>query len=136
MELEKRRNDRTQPASSSPAEGNTQVTRAGLNKMTMRGSVMCCVLLVCLVAMLVKQVEGHVSFFSPKEMREMKDQKNKGRKDMEPQTLDGQLQDVTIKNLREVASEIPDKIVEIAKQLEHVGPVLEEIINEMVEEAE
>ncbi|XP_034143383.1 uncharacterized protein mlnl [Esox lucius] len=110
--------------------------------MTMRGAVMCCVLLVCLVAMFAKQVEGHFSFFSPKEMREMKALQNKlGRKDMEPQTENGQLQDVTIKQLREVDGRIPEKIMEIgvrltAKQLELVGPVLEEIINEMVEQAE
>ncbi|KAL0977779.1 hypothetical protein UPYG_G00161080 [Umbra pygmaea] len=107
--------------------------------MTTRGAVMCCVLLVCLLA---EQMEGHFSFFSPKEMREMKALQDKlDRKNMEPLTGDGQLQEVTNKKLREVDGATPEKVVEIgvrltAKQLDHVGPVLEEIINEMVEQAE
>ncbi|XP_035653383.1 motilin-like [Oncorhynchus keta] len=110
--------------------------------MTMRGAVTGCVVLVCLVAMLHERAEGHFSFFSPKEMRELKALQDKlGRKDMEPRSEDGQFQDVTIQQLPEDDGGTPGKTVEIsvrltAKQLEHVAPVLEDIIHEMVEQAE
>ncbi|XP_071015433.1 motilin-like [Oncorhynchus clarkii lewisi] len=105
----------------------------------MRGAVTGCVVLVCLVAMLHERAEGHFSFFSPKEMREMKDKL--GRKDMEPRSEDGQFQDVTNQQLPEDDGGTHGKTVEIsvrltAKQLEHVAPVLEDIIHEMVEQAE
>lgn len=38
----------------------------------MRGAVVGCVVLVCLVALLAKRTEGHITFFSPKEMMLMK----------------------------------------------------------------
>ncbi|KAK6321015.1 hypothetical protein J4Q44_G00079910 [Coregonus suidteri] len=110
--------------------------------MTMHGAVTGCVVLVCLVAMLGERAEGHFSFFSPKEMREMKALQDKlGRKEMKPRSGDGQFQDVTIQQLPEDDGGTPEKTVEIsvrltAKQLEHVAPVLEEIIHEMVEQAE
>lgn len=40
--------------------------------MSMRGAVAGCVVLVCLVAQLAERTEGHITFFSPKEMMEMK----------------------------------------------------------------
>lgn len=40
--------------------------------MSMRGAVAGCVVLVCLVALLAERTEGHITFFSPKEMMLMK----------------------------------------------------------------
>lgn len=42
-----------------------------LQEVKMRGAVLGCLLLVCAVLLLTEQAEGHVTFFSPKEMREM-----------------------------------------------------------------
>lgn len=38
----------------------------------MRGAVTGCLVLVCLVALLGDRAEGHITFFSPKEMRVLK----------------------------------------------------------------
>ncbi|KAG7229766.1 hypothetical protein INR49_012562 [Caranx melampygus] len=110
----------------------------GRIRMSMRGAVTGCVVLVCLVALLAERTEGHITFFSPKEMMQMKEQKS--RKDMETRSEEGQFEEVTIQQLpQEEQVETPDKTVEIAvrlspKQLDHVAPVLEEIIHEIVGE--
>lgn len=103
----------------------------------MRGAVAGCLVLVCLVALLAERTEGHITFFSPKEMMLLK-QEREGRKDMEPRSEDGQFEEVTVQQLPQAGGN-PDKTVEIAvrlspKQLDHVAPVLEEIIHEMVEQ--
>ncbi|XP_065810692.1 motilin-like [Labrus bergylta] len=106
--------------------------------MSMRGAVTGCVVLACLVTLLAVRTEGHITFFSPKEMMLMKERE--GRKDMEPRSEDGQLEEVTVQQLPPVEhGGNPDKTVEIAvflspKQLDHVAPVLEEIIQEVAEE--
>ncbi|KAM4613923.1 motilin-like isoform 2-T2 [Polymixia lowei] len=108
--------------------------------MSMRGAVAGCVVLMCLVAMLSEITEAHITFFGPKEMMLMKERE--GRKGMEPRSEDGQFDEATIPQLPEVVTEgNPDKIVEIAvrlsaKQLDHMAPVLEEIIHEIAEEHE
>ncbi|KAK1901586.1 Ghrelin [Dissostichus eleginoides] len=91
--------------------------------MSMRGAVTGCLVLACLVVLLAERTEGHITFFSPKEMMLMKERE--GRKDMEPRSEDGQFEE--------------DKTVEIAirlspEQLAQVAPVLEEIIHDIVEE--
>ncbi|KAM4587201.1 motilin-like isoform 2-T2 [Odontesthes bonariensis] len=94
--------------------------------MSMRRAVAGCTVLVCLVALLVDRTEGHLTFFSPSEMLLMKEQDGK----------------VTTQQLPQVQHDgTPDKTMEIAvrlspKQLEHVAPVLEEIIHEIVEKRE
>lgn len=106
--------------------------------MSMRGAVAGCLVLACLVALLAERAEGHITFFSPKEMMEMKERGVK--KDMEPRSEDAQFEQVTVQQLPQVErGGNPDKTVEIAvrlspKQLDHVAPVLEEIIHEIVEE--
>lgn len=40
--------------------------------MSMRGAVTGCVVLACLAALLAERTEGHITFFSPKEMMLMK----------------------------------------------------------------
>ncbi|XP_044031972.1 motilin-like [Siniperca chuatsi] len=106
--------------------------------MSMRGAVAGCLVLVCLVMLLAERTEGHITFFSPKEMMLMKERE--GRKDMEPRSEDGQFDEVTVQQLPQAErGGNPDKTVEIAvrlspKQLDHVAPVLKEIIHEIVEE--
>ncbi|XP_040890610.1 motilin-like [Toxotes jaculatrix] len=106
--------------------------------MSMRRAVAGCVVLACLVALLAERTEGHITFFSPKEMKLMKERE--GRKDMEPRSEDGQFEEVTVQQLPQLEhGGNPDKTVEIAvrlspKQLDHVAPVLEEIIHEIVVE--
>ncbi|CAN9512430.1 unnamed protein product [Ophioblennius macclurei] len=107
--------------------------------MSMRGAVAGCVVLMCLVALLqVQRTEGHITFFSPKEMMLMKERE--GRKDMEPRSEDGQFEEVAVQHHPQAErAGNPDKAVEIAlrltpKQLDHVAPQLEDIIHEIVEE--
>ncbi|KAG5272856.1 hypothetical protein AALO_G00170050 [Alosa alosa] len=48
----------------------TPTTATGTVKM--RGAVLGCLLLVCAVLLLVEQAEGHITFFSPQQMEEMR----------------------------------------------------------------
>ncbi|XP_075951998.1 motilin-like isoform X2 [Anarhichas minor] len=106
--------------------------------MSMRRAVIGCLVLACLMALLAERTEGHITFFSPKEMMLMKERE--GRKDMAPRSEDGQFEEVTVQQLPQLErGGNPDKTVEIAirlspKQLDHVTPVLEEIIHEIEEE--
>ncbi|XP_054473237.1 motilin-like [Anoplopoma fimbria] len=106
--------------------------------MSMHRAMAGCFVMVCLVALLAERTEGHITFFSPKEMMLMKERE--GRKDMEPRSEDGQFEEVTVEQLpRLERGGNPDKTVEIAirlspKQLDHVAPMLEEIIHEIEEE--
>ncbi|CAL8338012.1 unnamed protein product [Lota lota] len=108
--------------------------------MSMRGAVGGCVLVVCLVAMMVESTEGHITFFSPREMMLMKERD--GKKVMEPRSEDGHFQEASLPQLPETESGgNPDRTIEIAvhlsaQQLYHVTPVLEEIIREIAEEQE
>ncbi|XP_068449598.1 motilin-like [Clinocottus analis] len=103
--------------------------------MSMCRAVTGCLVLACMVALLAERTEGHITFFSPKEMMLMKE-----RKDMEPRSEDGQFEEVTVQQLPQVErGGNPEKTVEIAvrlspKQLDHVTPVLEEIIHEIEQE--
>ncbi|TDH14413.1 hypothetical protein EPR50_G00042610 [Perca flavescens] len=105
--------------------------------MSMRGAVAGCLVLACLVALLAERTEGHITFFSPKEMMLMKERE--GRKDMEPRA-NGQFEEDTVQQLPRVErGENPDETVEIGvrlspKQLDDVAQVLKEIIHEIVEE--
>ncbi|KAM6947549.1 motilin-like isoform 2-T2 [Lycodopsis pacificus] len=109
--------------------------------MSMRRAVIGCLVLACLMALLAERTEGHITFFSPKEMMLMKE--SEGKKDMAPRSEDGQFQEVPVQQLPQLEHGghpgNPDKTVEIAvrlspKQLDHVTPVLEEIIHEIEEE--
>ncbi|KAK9529353.1 hypothetical protein VZT92_013452 [Zoarces viviparus] len=106
--------------------------------MSMRRAVIGCLVLACLMALLAERTEGHITFFSPKEMMLMKDREV--RKDMAPRSEDRQFEEVTVKQLPQLEDGgNPDKTVGIAvrlspKQLDHVTPVLEEIIHEIEEE--
>ncbi|XP_037831163.1 motilin-like isoform X2 [Kryptolebias marmoratus] len=106
--------------------------------MSMRGAVAGCVVLACLATLLVERTEGHITFFSPKEIQTMKDKE--GKKGMEPRSEDGQFEDVTIRQAPQMERvENPENTLELdvrlsPKQLDHVAPVLEDIIHEIVEE--
>ncbi|XP_037107930.1 motilin-like [Syngnathus acus] len=112
-----------------------KVQTTPLSGLSMRGAVAVCVVLACLVALLVERTQGHITFFSPKEMMLMKERE--GRKDMEPRSEDGQFEEVAVQQLPQVEhGGNPDKTVDITvrlspKQLDHVAPVLEELIHEM-----
>ncbi|XP_061583802.1 motilin-like isoform X2 [Cololabis saira] len=102
--------------------------------MSMRGAVASCVVLVCLVALLVERTEGHITFFSPKEMMLMKERE--GRKDMEPRSEHDQSEEQLAKMGRDGS---PGRTLEVSvrlspKQLDQVAPVLKEIIHEIVDE--
>ncbi|XP_056114374.1 motilin-like [Rhinichthys klamathensis goyatoka] len=49
----------------------------------MRGAVTGCLVLLYIVALQADQADGHITFFSPKEMRELREKE--GRKDADPQ---------------------------------------------------
>ncbi|XP_061788788.1 motilin-like [Nerophis lumbriciformis] len=127
--------------------------------MSIRGASAACVALLCVVVLMAETTHGHITFFSPKEMMLMKERE--GRKDMEPRSEDGHFEEVTVEQLppAEHATNLvcahnlvytfvivqpkcvclQDKTVDITvrlspKQLDHVAPVLEELIHEMVEE--
>ncbi|XP_060926643.1 motilin-like [Limanda limanda] len=106
--------------------------------MSMRGAVAGCLVLVCLVALLAERTEGHITFFSLKEMKQMRDRE--GTKDLGPRSEDSQLEPVTVPELPQVEQDgNPDKTVEFTvrlspKQLDHVAPVIEEYIEEILEE--
>ncbi|KAM4587200.1 motilin-like isoform 1-T1 [Odontesthes bonariensis] len=124
--------------------------------MSMRRAVAGCTVLVCLVALLVDRTEGHLTFFSPSEMLLMKEQDGKVTTQQLPQVQhDGTpvsthmhhlyslcQPNVHLKNIcHSCFCFVQDKTMEIAvrlspKQLEHVAPVLEEIIHEIVEKRE
>ncbi|KAG7494490.1 hypothetical protein JOB18_031680 [Solea senegalensis] len=109
--------------------------------MSMRGAVAGFVVLACLVALLAERTEGHITFISPKDMMMWK-QKQEGRKDMEPRSEDGQFEEVTVQQLPQVEHDgNSDRTVEIAvrlspKQLDHVAPVLEGLVHQIVGESQ
>ncbi|XP_041639389.1 motilin-like isoform X1 [Cheilinus undulatus] len=103
--------------------------------MSMRRAVAGCVVLACLVALLAERTEGHITFFSPKEMMLMKERE--GRKDMEPRSEDGHFEVVTV----QLPSQVEhvgntDKGVDISVHIppNQVAPMLEEIMDEIGEE--
>lgn len=106
--------------------------------MSVRGAAAGCVVLMCLVVVQLERTEGHITFFSPKEMMLMKERE--GRKDMEPRSEDGQFEEVTVQHLPEAErAGNPGKSVEIGlrltpKQLDRVAPAIEEIIHEIAED--
>ncbi|XP_057702575.1 motilin-like [Corythoichthys intestinalis] len=109
--------------------------------MSMRGAVVGCMVLTCLVALLVERTQGHITFFSPKEMSDMRMLKQReGRKDMAPRSEDGQCEEVAVQQLPQTEhGGKPDKTVDTTahlslKQLDQVAPVLEELIHEIVEQ--
>ncbi|XP_041639390.1 motilin-like isoform X2 [Cheilinus undulatus] len=99
--------------------------------MSMRRAVAGCVVLACLVALLAERTEGHITFFSPKEMMLMKERE--GRKDMEPRSEDGHFEVVTVQLPSQVEH---DKGVDISVHIppNQVAPMLEEIMDEIGEE--
>ncbi|XP_077581693.1 motilin-like [Stigmatopora nigra] len=109
--------------------------------MTMRGAVTCCMVLTCLVALLVERTQGHMTFFSPQELTEMRLLKQReGRKDMSPRSEDGQCQEVAVQKIPQIEHDGNlDKTMDVTarlspKQLDQVAPMLEELIHEIVEQ--
>ncbi|KAK2872448.1 hypothetical protein QQF64_017939 [Cirrhinus molitorella] len=101
----------------------------------MRGPVTGCLLLVYVVALLVEQAEGHIAFFSPKEMRELREKE--GRKDADTRA-DGVLIDEM--SPEEDGGESAGQPVEIGLKLTakkgHIGSVFGKMLQSIVEEVE
>ncbi|NP_001373282.1 motilin-like precursor [Danio rerio] len=99
----------------------------------MRGSVTGCVLLICVVALLAEQAEGHIAFFSPKEMRELREKE--GRKDADSRA-EGLLVDET--SPEEDGGESAGQPVEIGLKLtakkSHIGSAFGKMLQNIVEE--
>ncbi|CAL9704261.1 unnamed protein product [Knipowitschia caucasica] len=93
------------------------------NMMVLR-ALMCSLLMF----LLVDSSEGHITFFSPKEMMLMKERE--GKKDMEPRSEDEQFQDVSLQPPEPEAAEEVQIVVRVAPlQLDHSVPVLEEFVH-------
>lgn len=93
-------------------------------------------LLVCFVVMMGQQAEGHITFFSPGEMKALKEKEEK--KVMETRSEDGQIEKATVQLSQEEGDGISDNAVEIsmhlsAKRLDHVAPMLEEVLQGIME---
>ncbi|XP_040926851.1 motilin-like isoform X4 [Betta splendens] len=97
--------------------------------MRMHSSVAGCVVVVWLLA---ARSEGHITFFSPKEMMLMKERE--GRKEIEPQVEDAQSEDVSVQQLPPVDDGgNPDKTMDEV-QLDLVTSVLKDIIHDMADQ--
>ncbi|KAK2862411.1 hypothetical protein Q5P01_001944 [Channa striata] len=107
------------------------------SRIRMRVLMAGCVMVVCLVVLLTDRTEGHITFFSPKEMMLMKERD--GRKEMEPRLVDAQFEEVNVQQLPRVErGGNPGETVKIGmclspKQLDHGAPALDEILHEIVE---
>ncbi|XP_055016949.1 motilin-like [Boleophthalmus pectinirostris] len=62
--------------------------------MSLRRVTITCLLLSLLLSLHLDTSEGHITFFSPREMMLMKERE--GKKDVEPRSEDGQFQDVNL----------------------------------------
>ncbi|XP_040926850.1 motilin-like isoform X3 [Betta splendens] len=99
--------------------------------MRMHSSVAGCVVVVWLLA---ARSEGHITFFSPKEMMLMKERE--GRKEIEPQVEDAQSEDVSVQQLPPVddgGNPVSDKTMDEV-QLDLVTSVLKDIIHDMADQ--
>ncbi|XP_040926849.1 motilin-like isoform X2 [Betta splendens] len=101
--------------------------------MRMHSSVAGCVVVVWLLA---ARSEGHITFFSPKEMMLMKERE--GRKEIEPQVEDAQSEDVSVQQLPPVDDggnpvSVSDKTMDEV-QLDLVTSVLKDIIHDMADQ--
>ncbi|XP_078803567.1 motilin-like isoform X2 [Oryzias latipes] len=102
--------------------------------MSIRGAVGVCVVLVSLMAFLVERSQGHITFFSPKELLHMREQQEK--KDMKPRSEE--FDEVILEQVPQRDANT-DKTLELGvrfspRQLTYVAPVIKEIIHEIVEE--
>ncbi|XP_047203214.1 motilin-like [Girardinichthys multiradiatus] len=100
--------------------------------MSMRRAVAGCVVLMCLLALVAERTEGHITFFSPKEMMKMKQQN--GKKDMETRSEDGQFEEVIVQQAPLVEHNGNSDNTEVAvlllpRQMDQVPPALEEILH-------
>ncbi|XP_056301958.1 motilin-like [Danio aesculapii] len=97
----------------------------------MRGSVTGCLLLICVVTLLAEQAEGHIAFFSPKEMRELREKE--GRKDADSRA-EGLLVDET--SPEEDGGDLtPIEIgLKLTAKKSHIGSAFGKMLQNIVEE--
>ncbi|KAL2099581.1 hypothetical protein ACEWY4_003975 [Coilia grayii] len=118
------------PDGSTKPSQRTLTTAIGRAKM--RGVVLVC-LLVCAVLLLAKQGEGHVTFFSPKQMKEMEalaKQKELGARSEDGTPEETSDQPVPQEEPLAQGTEVELSIKLSAEQLEHVT---QEIIKDALE---
>ncbi|RVE72997.1 hypothetical protein OJAV_G00044140 [Oryzias javanicus] len=104
--------------------------------MSIRGAVGVCMVLVCLMAFLVERSQGHITFFSPKELLHMRLQELQEKKDMKPRSEE--FDEVILEQVPQMDANT-DNTLELGvrlspRQLNYVAPVIKEIIHEIVEE--
>uniref|UniRef100_A0A1A8PY10 Si:ch211-260m19.8 n=1 Tax=Nothobranchius rachovii TaxID=451742 RepID=A0A1A8PY10_9TELE len=98
--------------------------------MSMRGMVAGCMVLMFMLVFLAERTEGHITFFSPKEIQLMKERE--GKKDTGPRSDDGPFEDVTVRQAPRMERDPnPENSLHLdvrlsPKQLVRVAPVLEE----------
>ncbi|XP_041916249.1 motilin-like [Alosa alosa] len=96
----------------------------------MRGAVLGCLLLVCAVLLLVEQAEGHITFFSPQQMEEMR-LKGKGPRSEDKTPEETSVQPLPLEEDPQVhGTEVEISIKLTADQLEHVT---KEIVKDALE---
>ncbi|XP_067232502.1 motilin-like [Chanodichthys erythropterus] len=101
----------------------------------MRGAFTGCLVLVYVIALQADQAEGHIAFFSPKEMRELREKE--GRKD-----ADLRAEEVLIDEMspEENRGESAGQLVEIGLKLTakkgHIGSAFGKMLQNIVEEPE
>ncbi|XP_052443919.1 motilin-like [Carassius gibelio] len=99
----------------------------------MRRAVTRCLMLVCVVALLAEQAEGHIAFFSPKEMRELKEKE--GRRD-----ADLRAEGVFIDEMSPDGDESVGQPVEIGLKLTakkgQIGSAFGKMLQSIIEEPE
>ncbi|XP_050948821.1 motilin-like [Labeo rohita] len=99
----------------------------------MRGPVTGCLLLVYVVALLAEQAEGHIAFFSPKEMRELREKE--GRKDADSMR-DGVLTD-EMSPEEDGGESAPVEIgLKLTAKKGHIGSAFGKMLQSIVEEVE
>ncbi|XP_072293836.1 motilin-like [Eucyclogobius newberryi] len=93
-------------------------------------SLVSSVLLSLILSLFIDSSEGHITFFSPREMMLMKERE--GKKDMEPRSEDEPTLEVTQEQGTEPQVELTVHLA--PRQLHHSAPLLEQFMQDMVEE--
>ncbi|KTF86439.1 hypothetical protein cypCar_00011395 [Cyprinus carpio] len=87
-------------------------------------------MLVCVVALLAEQAEGHIAFFSPKEMRELREKE--GRKDADPRA-----EEVLIDEMSPQSAGQPVEIgLKLTAKKGQIGSAFGKMLQSIIEEPE
>ncbi|XP_067279529.1 motilin-like [Pseudorasbora parva] len=101
----------------------------------MRGVVIGCLVLVYVVALQADQAEGHISFFSPKEMRELREKE--GRKDTDPRAEEVWIDEMSPEEREGESAGQPVEIgLKLTAKKGHIGSAFGKMLQSIVEEPE